>query len=77
MADTIFELSAKLGIDVKDFERGLDKAENGAEKSGKNIGQSLKNAASVTAKAFATMATAAAAATLFWKPPITSKALNL
>lgn len=62
MADTIFELSAKLGIDVKDFERGLDKAENGAEKSGKNIGQSLKNAASVTAKAFATMATAAAAA---------------
>ena len=62
MADTIFELSAKLGIDVKDFERGLDKAENNAEKSGKNIGQSLKNAASVTAKAFATMATAAAAA---------------
>lgn len=61
MADTIFELSAKLGLDSTSFEDGIDKAERQAKKSGSNIGASLKSAAITGAKAFASMATAAAA----------------
>lgn len=61
MADTIFELSAKLGLNSTEFENKLDKAEKDAKSSGKNIGAALKSAASTSAKAFASMATAAAA----------------
>lgn len=61
MANTIFELSAVLGLDSKEFEQELQDAEKQTERSGKNIGASLKNAAAVGAKAFATLATAAAA----------------
>ena len=61
MADTIFELSAKLGLNSTEFENKLDKAEKNAKTSGRNIGASLKSAAVTGAKAFASMATAAAA----------------
>lgn len=55
----VLELFAKLSLDSKDYEKGLDKAKSNADSVGSKIGNGLKTAAKIGAAALATATTAA------------------